>query len=87
MIILDTIFGFYDNAIAKLPSEARIFVAFFILFLIVMSFISIIKKGHWIFILLFAILFPGGWPALKIVGNGIVLVIKFLLTRIGFSLE
>ena len=87
MIILDTIFGFYDNAIARLPNEAQLLVALFVLFLIVMSFLAIIKKGHWIFIVLFAIFFPGAWPALKIAGNGVWIVIKFLLTRVGFSLE
>ena len=87
MVILDTIFGFYDKLIANLPERAQFFFALIILILLVSSFVMVIKKGHWIFIVIFAIFFPGGWTALKVVFGVIWTIIKFLLIRIQIIIE
>lgn len=87
MAILDTIFGFYDKIIANMPEKAQFFFALVVLILIVSSFIMVIKKGHWIFIILFAIFFPGGWTALRVIGTVIWAVIKFLLVRIQIVIQ
>jgi len=87
MAILDTIFGFYDKIIANMPEKAQFFFALVVLILIISSFIMVIKKGHWIFIILFAIFFPGGWTALRVIGTVIWAVIKFLLVRIQIVIQ
>ena len=87
MVILDTIFGFYDRIIAPLPGKAQFFFALIILILLISSFVMVIKKGHWIFIVIFAIFFPGGWTALKVIWNVIWTIIKFLLVRIQIIIE
>lgn len=87
MVVLDTIFGFYDRMIAGLPEKVQFFFALVLLVLIVSTFVMVIKKGHWIFLVLFAIFFPGGWTALRVVGAAIWNVIKFLLVRIQIYIQ
>lgn len=87
MVILDTIFGFYDKIISRLPEKVQFLFALVILALIVLSFVMVIKRGHWIFIALFVIFFPGGWTALKVVGGVIWTIIKFLLIRIQIVIQ
>jgi len=82
MQILFWAFTFYDNLIGKLPIEAQFLVSLAILILLIFSVIGLAKHGHWIFLVLFVVFFPGGWPALKHIGQIIWLICKFLWVRI-----
>lgn len=86
MNILETIFTSYDHLLADFSPKIQFLAALAILVLLIFSFVAIIKKGHWIFIVLFAIFFPGGWPAIKVLGNAVWSVIKFLLVRMQINI-
>jgi hypothetical protein len=86
MIFLSKLFNLYDKLIYSFPDRAQIIVSLLLLFLIVWSLFSIFKHGHWIFVVLFTILLPSGWPALKNVVQIIVAIIKFLLIRIQVNI-
>lgn len=83
---LNQAFSFYDHLIGSFTPSAQFFVSALLLFLLIMSVISIFKSGHWIFIIVFIILFPSGWPALKTIVSIIWSVIKFLIVRIQLNL-
>ncbi|MDO8444179.1 MAG: hypothetical protein Q7S80_01590 [bacterium] len=86
MNILVQIFSFYDKLLLGLPTNIQFFVAIILLVLICWSFYSIFTHGHWIFIAIFVILFPGTWPAIKTIGTITWQVILFLLVRIQINL-
>jgi len=83
---LNQIFIFYDKLIGAFPEKAQVLISLFLIFLIIMAFLSIIKHGHWIFVVIFIILFPGGWPASLRVIEAIWAVIKFLFIRVQINL-
>lgn len=82
MNILVQIFSFYDKLLSGLPTNIQFFVAIILLVLICWSFYSIFSHGHWIFIVIFVILVPSAWPAVKAIASIVWQVIKFLLVRI-----
>lgn len=86
MNFLVQIFSFYDKLLSGLPTNVQFFVALLLLLVVCWSFYSIFAHGHWIFIVIFIILFPSAWPALKAIGNISWAVIKFLLVRIQINL-
>jgi len=86
MNILVQIFSFYDKLLSGLPVSTQFFVAIILLILLCWSFYSIFSHGHWIFIVIFIILFPSAWPAVKAIANILWQMVKFLLVRIQINL-
>jgi hypothetical protein len=86
MDLLISVFNFYDKTLSGLPANAQFFIALLLIALICWSFYSIFAHGHWIFIIIFVILFPGAWPALKSIGTITWAAIKFLIVRIQINL-
>ncbi len=84
--VLNQIFIFYDKLIGAFPEKAQVLISLLLITLIILAFISMIKHGHWIFVVIFIILFPGGWPASLRILEAIWAVIKFLLVRIQINL-
>jgi hypothetical protein len=84
--ILNQIFTFYDRLIGAFPEKAQVLISLLLIVFIILAFISMIKHGHWVFFLIFIILFPGGWPASLRVFDAIWLIIKFLLVRVQINL-
>jgi len=86
MNLLVEIFNFYDRILSGLPTNAQFFIALLLILLICWSFYAIFAHGHWIFIVIFIILFPGAWPALKSIGTITWAVLKFLFVRIRINI-
>lgn len=83
---LPKIFSFYDHLIGSFPEKAQIIVSMVLIILIISAIIGMVKHGHWIFIVIFIILFPGGWPASLRIMNAIWLLLKFLFIRIQINM-
>lgn len=83
---LNQIFIFYDKLIGAFPEKAQVLISLLFIVLIILAFFSMIKHGHWIFVVIFIILFPGGWPASLRVLEAVWSIIKFLLVRIQINL-
>lgn len=84
--ILLKIFYFYDGMIGAFPAKAQILVSLILILLIISSIIGLLRHGHWIFALIFIILFPGAWPASLIIADAIWLLLKFLFVRIQINI-
>lgn len=86
MFVLNQIFTFYDRLIMDLPAKIQILISLLVLALLIWSLFSIMKKGHWIFVIIFVILFPSGFGAMKNIALIVWGIVKFLLTRIQVNL-
>lgn len=86
MEFLNKLFNLYDRLIYSFPEKTQFFISLLLLTLIAWSLFAIFKHGHWAFVLLFTILLPGGWPALKNMIKILMLVVKFLLIRIQVNI-
>ncbi|MFA5927346.1 MAG: hypothetical protein WCT32_05760 [Patescibacteria group bacterium] len=82
MDYLDIIFGYYDKILADMSPSSQAIISLVLLIVLIFQIYHVIKSGHWIFILALIVLLPGTWPAAKHIGNIIITVIKFLLSRI-----
>jgi len=83
---LNQIFKFYDQIIGSFPEKVQLLVSLFLIFLIIWSLFSLFRHGHWIFIIIFIILFPGGWPASLRILEAVWSLIKFLFVRTQINL-
>ncbi|MFA7254361.1 MAG: hypothetical protein WC107_07500 [Patescibacteria group bacterium] len=85
MNYLNNFFTLYDSLIMGLSDKMQLLIAIFVIILIACCIFSLIKGGHWIFLILFVILIPGGWSAAKIIAEIFWSLIKFLLIRISIN--
>ena len=86
MNTLNAIFSAYDNLIVNLSPSVQAMVSLLLLGVLVWQIYMVIKSGHWIFIALLFILLPGTWPAARMIGNYVLTIIHFLITRAQIAL-
>jgi hypothetical protein len=84
--VLNQIFIFYDRIIGTFPEKAQLLVSIAFILLIIWSLLSLLKHGHWIFVVIFIILFPGGWPASLRILSAIWALLKFLFIRVQVNI-
>ena len=84
--VIDHIFGLYDKLIYSVTPGFQILISLSLIAILILSIFGILRRGHWIFLLIFVIVFPGGWSALKNVYIVISTLIRALLIRAQINL-
>ena len=84
--IIDKIFSSYDKLIYSVTPGFQILISLSLIAILILSIFGILRRGHWIFLLIFVIVFPGGWSALKNVYIVISTLIRALLIRAQINL-
>lgn len=86
MNILNSIFTYYDKTIVNFDPFWQAIISLLLLGFLIWQIFMVIKSGQWIFLALLILLLPGTWPAAKMVGNYLLTIAQFLLTRAQVSL-
>ena len=84
--IIDQIFSSYDKLIYSVPPGYQILISLSLIAIIILSIFGMLRRGHWIFLLIFVIVFPGGWSALKNIYLVVSVIVKALLVRAQINL-
>jgi|GEM_PF-819058 len=79
--VINQIFSSYDKLIYSVPPDIQIVISLALIAMIILSIFGILRRGHWIFLVIFVIVFPGGWSALKNIYEVVSVVIRALLVR------
>ncbi|PIT97150.1 hypothetical protein COT77_02995 [Candidatus Berkelbacteria bacterium CG10_big_fil_rev_8_21_14_0_10_41_12] len=68
--MIEKIMHYYDTAMNSIPENARFFLAVVIVIFLVVSLVQFLRKNL-LWLVIFIILVPAAWPALKQIGLSI----------------